>query len=139
MAEVVGSAGPQLSSVALTFVVHEEERVVLAAGHLPDVDVLEGVCNLGWLNDTVAVGIAESKLALIRVAAAKDFILIGHEDRVAAAGLQILDTLAIEGFLRDRLGCKHVLQAAVLTGTHSQGPVEGLAPGPGLTIFAEGK
>lgn len=109
---VIGSAGPKLAPPALVLVVDEEQGVVLAAGDLANDHVVEDVLELGWLNDSVLVLVAKTKLSLVGVAAAEDLVLICDEDRVTTASLKILDLFAVKGFLRNSLGLPDVLHCA---------------------------
>jgi len=119
LAEVVGTAGPKLTATIFTLVVDEEHRVVLAAGDLADVHVLEGVLDQGWFDHSVPVRVTKAQLALVCVTAAIDFVLIGDEDRVATPSLQVLDACTSECLLRDCLRSKHIFESSLLIEAHT--------------------
>ena len=101
LTEIVCSAGPELSAVALSWIVSQEHSVVLATTDLVDGHTLQILHHLSWLNDSVPVGIAQAKLALIGVPTTVDPIAnIRDKNRVSTSCIQILDTLAPKRFLR---------------------------------------
>ena len=78
--KVVSSAGPELPAISFLHVVGEEQSVVLAAGDLEDRHALQSIFHLSWLCDSISVSVTQAQLALVRISAPEDFILIGDED-----------------------------------------------------------
>lgn len=88
--------------------------MVLAARDLAYDHVIKNTLKLGRFDYSVSVVVSEAKLTLVGVAAAENFILIRHEDRMATSSLQILDLFSAEGFLGDQFGLPDVFHCSVV-------------------------
>ena len=60
LAKIVRSTGPELTSIALSWVVGEEHGVVLATTDLMNGHAFQIRHNLSWLNDSIPIGIAKA-------------------------------------------------------------------------------
>ena len=61
--------------------------MILAASDLDYVHALQRSFDLRWLQDPVAIRVAKTELALIRITAAKDLAPLSHKHRVTSASL----------------------------------------------------
>ena len=112
LTEIVCSTGPELTAVALSWVVSQEHSVVLATTDLVDGHTMQVLHHLSWLNDSVSVGIAQAKLALISISTTVDPIAhIRDENRVSTACIQIFNTLSPERLLRYRFRTINILES----------------------------
>ena len=112
LTEIVCSTGPELTAVALSWVVSQEHSVVLATTDLVDGHTMQVLHHLSWLNDSVSVGITQAKLALISIPTTVDPIAhIRDENRVPTACIQIFDTFSPERLLRYRFRTINILES----------------------------
>ena len=112
LTEIVCSTSPELTAVALSWIVSQEHSVILATTDLVDGHTMQVLHHLSWLNDSVSVGITQAKLALISIPTTVDPIAhIRDENRVPTACIQIFDTLSPKRLLRYRFRTINILES----------------------------
>ena len=115
----IGTTSPELASVRVTRVVHEEQSVIFAASDLVNIHVNKTALDLIWLYNSVSVWITKAQLALIGISTAKDLILVCNKDWVSTASLHIFNTFITELLLFNPLWSVNIFKPTLLIWCHS--------------------